>query len=274
MSSHLPVSIVVPCFRCAKTIKRAVASIAGQSMRPQEVILVDDGNDDDTPLVLQRLLAAYPAGWISVVTIAVNHGAATARNAGWAAAKGRYVAFLDADDTWHPEKLALQYNYMRARPALMLTGHGFIRADGDRVPWLPFTTEGVQGRTVKPWKVLLKNPFITPSIMVRADAPLRFPTGQRHMEDHFFLMQLALRGVSMSGIDRPLAAIHKHQYGQAGLSSNMNAMHRAELENLRKLQQAGDISQWTRYALGFYVKLKFIRRKFLVVLRKHTKTCR
>ncbi|MCX7278833.1 MAG: glycosyltransferase family 2 protein [Burkholderiales bacterium] len=272
MISHASVSVVVPCFRCAKTIERAVASIAEQSMRPQQVILVDDGNDDDTPSVLQCLRARYPVGWISIITMTVNQGAATARNTGWAKADGRYVAFLDADDTWHREKIAVQYNFMSANPSLVLTGHGFIQAEGDHMPLFPPTTAELRARLVKPWKVLLKNPFITPSIMVITNSTVRFPQGQRHMEDHMFLMQLALRGNSMLTIDRPLAVIYKHQYGQTGLSSNMNAMHHAELENLRLLQQTGDISCWIRYAVSYYVKLKFIRRKLLVAVRNRTKT--
>lgn len=265
-AATVPVSVVIPCFACTHTIERAVASVAAQSQRPLEVILVDDASPDDTPVLLQRLEAAYPAGWIKCLALPSNQGAASARNAGWAAARGRYVAFLDADDSWHPDKLALQYALMQSQPALVLTGHGFIQSSGPQaqfpalpagaVPHLPL-------RPVRPWQVLLKNPFITPSIMVRADAPLRFVSGQRYMEDHLLLMELALARAPMLRIDLPLACIYKQRYGEAGLSSHMQAMHRAELDNLARLRREGALSALACHLLGGYVRLKFWRRLLL-----------
>src|SRR5690606_29412442 len=61
--------------------------------------------------------------WIRVVPLELNGGAAAARNAGWNSATGKYVAFLDADDTWHPQKIEVQYKWMEAHPEVGLTGH-------------------------------------------------------------------------------------------------------------------------------------------------------
>ena len=62
-----PVSVVVPCFRCADTIADAVASVAAQVLRPAEVLLVDDGSGDGTLERLEELAQAYPQGWIKVL---------------------------------------------------------------------------------------------------------------------------------------------------------------------------------------------------------------
>lgn len=268
MTRMLPVSVVVPCFRCADTIARALASVAAQTARPEAVILVDDASGDMTAETLQRLQAAYPTGWVKVITLPVNQGAATARNTGWQAATTPYVAFLDADDTWHPDKLSLQHAFMQAHPEVVVTGHRFVQAHHGQPHYPSLLASLLPHHPIVPWQVLFKNPFITPSLMLRTDAPLRFPAGQRYMEDHLMLMQLALRGAPMVRIDLALACIHKDRYGQAGLSAHMHAMHQAELDNLQRLVRDGDISAVTAKFLWLYLRLKFIRRRVLVALRQ------
>ena len=78
-----PVSVIIPCYRCADTIARAVASVARQSLRPETVILIDDLSDDGTLDELYRLQQEYPAGWIVVLAKAGNDGPGAARNIGW-----------------------------------------------------------------------------------------------------------------------------------------------------------------------------------------------
>lgn len=267
MTCTVPVTVVVPCFRCAHTIERALESVAAQTARPEAIILVDDASGDGTAEALQRLQAAQPAAWITVISLAINQGAATARNTGWRAATSDYVAFLDADDTWHPEKLALQYAFMQAHPEVVVSGHRFSQVRAGQPYNPPRLPAVLPHHPIVPWQVLLKNPFITPSLMFRTNAPLRFPSGQRYMEDHLLLMQLALRGVPMARIDLPLAYIHKDRYGDTGLSAHMHEMHQAELGNLQQLARDRDIRQVTATLLGLYVRLKFVRRKGLVALR-------
>jgi glycosyltransferase involved in cell wall biosynthesis len=99
------VSVIIPCYNCAGTIHRALASVASQSLRPAEVILVDDHSTDDTLQSLYRLQDRYGREWIRIIEQPVNGGPGTARNMGWNAATQTYIAFLDSDDTWHPKKI-------------------------------------------------------------------------------------------------------------------------------------------------------------------------
>jgi len=115
--STAPVSVVVPCYRCVATIERAIASVAAQTLRPVEVVLVEDASGDDTLAVLHSIQARY-GDWVKVVACATNRGAATARNIGWNLATQAYIAFLDADDTWHPQKIAIQDAYMLDMPGV------------------------------------------------------------------------------------------------------------------------------------------------------------
>lgn len=115
MSESAPVSVVVPCWRCRDTIARAVESIAAQTRLPHEVILVDDASGDGTAGALHALAGRYPKDWITVIEQRDNGGAGVARNAGWETASSPYIAFLDADDAWHPKKLEIQVAWMEAQ---------------------------------------------------------------------------------------------------------------------------------------------------------------
>ena len=79
-----PVTVVVPCYRCANTIERAIASVAAQTLRPNELLLVEDASGDGTLEVLLALQRRYEE-WIRVIPLELNAGAAFDRNAGWIA---------------------------------------------------------------------------------------------------------------------------------------------------------------------------------------------
>jgi glycosyltransferase involved in cell wall biosynthesis len=101
MTSPL-ISCIVPVFNGACYLRETLDSILQQTYRPLETIVVDDGSTDGT--------AALVAGYGQQVTYLwqPNAGPASARNLGLGAARGEFIAFLDADDLWHPEKLARQ----------------------------------------------------------------------------------------------------------------------------------------------------------------------
>ena len=104
------VSVITPVWNAATTLEAAVASLQAQTRDDWEMILIDDGARDGSGALAARLAAADPR--LRVIGWAQNRGAAAARNAGIAAARGRFVSFLDADDLWRPEKLAVQIGYM------------------------------------------------------------------------------------------------------------------------------------------------------------------
>ena len=98
------VSVIVPAFEAADTLDRALKSIAAQTLRPREVFVIDDGSRDGTWDVANRANAELDV--LAIAALQQPHeGAGAARNRGVANATGKYVAFLDADDEWLPEKL-------------------------------------------------------------------------------------------------------------------------------------------------------------------------
>ena len=102
MSTPL-VSVIIPAYRAARTLGGAVDSVLAQTMRDYELIVVDDASPDDTP----RLVQAYGPS-VRLIRLPTNRGVSAARNAGIDVARGAWLAFLDADDAWEPEKLERQ----------------------------------------------------------------------------------------------------------------------------------------------------------------------
>jgi glycosyltransferase involved in cell wall biosynthesis len=120
------VSAVVPAYNAARTLRAAVESILLQTVVDMEVIVVDDGSEDETAEVA-RAIADPRVRLISQP----NLGASAARNAGIHSARGRYVAFLDADDLWLPDKLARQLALLDSRRDVHAVHCGAIYVDDE-----------------------------------------------------------------------------------------------------------------------------------------------
>ena len=119
----MEVSIIIPVYNREKTIKRCIDSIVNQTLLPNEIIVVDDGSTDKTLEILNGFGS-------DIKIIKQNHkGAQAARNAGIRAAQGEYIAFLDSDDEWMPEKLEVQMKELKKKPNAVICGNGIIQRD-------------------------------------------------------------------------------------------------------------------------------------------------
>jgi len=124
------VSVVVPAFNAAKTISETMRSISQQTHSALEIVVVDDGSTDETAEIARRYGEVDPR--IRVVS-KPNGGVASARNAGIGCTRGAFVAFIDADDIWHPTKIAKQLAVLLAGGpdmALVYAPFRLIDADG------------------------------------------------------------------------------------------------------------------------------------------------
>lgn len=112
------VSVIIPCFNAAAFIADTVNSVLAQTYLNFELIVVDDCSTDDSAEILRALAGTDPR--VVLARMTKNTGAPAApRNVGVRAARGGWVAFLDADDLWHPRKLEYQMRALQASGALM-----------------------------------------------------------------------------------------------------------------------------------------------------------
>ncbi len=107
------ISVVIPVFNRPALVARAIDSVLAQRLPPDEIIVVNDGSTDDTADVLKRYGDAIE------VLHQTNGGVSAARNRGIAHAGGEWIALLDSDDCWHPEKLRMQSRFHEENPSLL-----------------------------------------------------------------------------------------------------------------------------------------------------------
>jgi glycosyltransferase involved in cell wall biosynthesis len=188
------VSVIIPCYNRARTIERALRSVVQQTMSNHEVIVCDDASDDGT-LDLVRGFAAKDAR-IQVISLPRNVGPAAARNSGMRIARGEYIAFLDSDDEWLPEKLARQVERMDAEShevGVCLTGATIIKnynESGAVVTYMP--RQEWEADTFRRF-VTGQIQFLTPTILCRKhciEAVGLMMEGMRRNEDAEFLLRM------------------------------------------------------------------------------------
>ncbi len=128
------VSVIVPAYNDAATVERTICSVLNQTYSNLEVLVVDDGSTDETAVLVQRAADADPR--VRLLQKA-NGGLVSARNYGIAYATGEFIAPIDADDLWHPEKIKKQVAVMRDRGDRVGLVYCWSRAidDQDRVLW-------------------------------------------------------------------------------------------------------------------------------------------
>ncbi len=130
------VSVVVTCYNYGRFLAGAVESALNQTYRNLDIVVVDDGSTDDTPVVMQRFADNPRVRYIRQE----NRGQAAAKNTGIRESNGPLVAFLDADDAWEPEKIARQVPmFRRAEVGVVYSGVSMMDEDGGQVPFEGFT---------------------------------------------------------------------------------------------------------------------------------------
>lgn len=260
-----PVSVVIPCYRCRDTIERAVASVAAQTWRPAELIMVDDASDDETPRVLQALQTRYGGDWIKIILRQENGGPGAARNTGWDAATQPYVAFLDADDTWHPMKVEIQGRFMLDHSDVDFSAHRWCVQAGNTVE-VPHA-QGRQTRVLSARQLLWHNVISTSTVVLKRNIALRF-SGRMFSEDYELWLRLLFSGRKGVFIEQTLAYLHKAPYGESGLSRNLWLMERGELGVYWQLFREGYL-QWRDLSLCVpYSLLKYVRRTMVSGMRR------
>jgi teichuronic acid biosynthesis glycosyltransferase TuaG len=111
------ISIIVPVYNAGRYIEETIQMVKAQSISCWELILVDDCSADDSREVIRKSMEDDRIGRIRLIEKEKNEGAARARNTGIDAAHGRYIAFLDADDIWMPDKLEKELAFMKEKQA-------------------------------------------------------------------------------------------------------------------------------------------------------------
>lgn len=270
------VTVVVPFYNASSTLDRALESVAAQTLPADRIVVVDDASRPEEHSAAQRIVNRYAGA--ELVTMPANGGPGEARNMGWDLARTRWVAFLDADDEWHPAKLERQLLAAQLAERSIVGAPSVICG----VDWQGATSE-------EPWRALPDIPAFSPvtkanllvrdqiptsSVLIRTDVPLRFSPGRRLAEDHELWLRVATIGRRLIQVHENHSRQFKIGVGQAGLTANVGAMIRAEYGMFWRL--VGDKTlTWAQglYGLG-WLTIRVTRRLALHTIRKAARTQR
>jgi glycosyltransferase involved in cell wall biosynthesis len=211
-NSDVPaISVVVPCYNAAGTLRDAVASLLRQTIPVREILIVDNNSTDSSLAVSHELECANP-GVVRLVCER-KQGAAAARNRGVDAASSPWVAFLDADDEWLPEKIERCLPYLDGRYSLVC--HDFVnRCDG-----LNRTIAAhVRSRILPtPYASLLLNNYIgTLTVIANRKSLIEaggFPLNYINGEDYFLWLRVLGKKGAAAYILQEVLAVRNHRPG-------------------------------------------------------------
>ena len=231
------VSVIVPAYNAEVTIETALRSILRQSYSDLEIIVVDDASDDRTSLVLEEIRDSR----IRLLRHHRNGGAAAARNTGIRNAKGKYVAFLDADDEWLPEKLREQLEFLEVAPLdtrTCCTSHFLERSVGANTKVIEQTP------SADSFERLLLGCDLSPgtTLLVRRDSfddVGLFDESMRRLEDWDWLLRYAQR-FRIGLIRTPLARIRVT--GAPVFQEVLNALQLLKDKHLEAVRARGEMN--------------------------------
>jgi glycosyltransferase involved in cell wall biosynthesis len=260
------ISVVIPCYRCGDTLGRAFASVLAQSRLPHEIIMVDDCSNDGQKTLdaMRRFQESTPNIVVKIVSLEKNVGPGSARNAGWDLATQPLIAFLDADDSWHPQKLEIQGSLMLSHPEIDLTGHTSINLAKERPPAV---LPPLQSLPISTMHLLLSNCLPMRSVMLKRCLEQRFCSGKRQAEDYLLWLTLAYLGRRLELLNLPLSYSYKEDFGEDGLSAQLSQGYSGVVDTYKQLLEAGYISKALYVALIFLAYPKYIRRQCISMLR-------
>lgn len=113
MGTNPHISVIMPCYNMEKFIASSIQSVCNQTFSHWELLIVDDASTDKTTEIIRKFQEADSR--IHFAAKSMHTGIAATRNQAIGMAKGQYLAFLDADDVWHPDKLEKQFDFMKTR---------------------------------------------------------------------------------------------------------------------------------------------------------------
>ncbi len=223
------VSAIIPFYRNADTIARALDSVYRQTHPVAEVIVVNDCSPQTEEL--EQILQSYPH--VTYIRNAKNLGLAGARNKGIAVAGSEVLAFLDADDEWHPQKTEFQIRVLRNKSAVACAVR---RVAGSAPPFVPEIYQGVGPvRTVvSNARMVFSNSLTGASMMIAKDLVTQiggYDAALRSCEDYDLWLRLLEAGAVVYNIERPLYIYH---FNKSGLSNDYRNVSSWELEVIKK----------------------------------------
>ncbi len=255
------ISVIIPLYNAEKSIENTLDSVKNQTWRGTfEIIIVDDGSTDRSAEITQNFISKNPLLNIKFLR-QLNGGVSHARNKALKIAKGEFIALLDADDEWYPEKTERQMKYLE-NEKLNIDFLGCRRKN--HILKFPYKTrEGQEFVHITFRKLMLRNETQPSTVIFKRNILQNtglFDENQRFAEDlNYWLRSSAFNHMYLLNEELVLAGAGKRSFGVSGLSANLKEMERGFQKNL------WDVYHSKRIGLGEYLfYFAFYKVKYIV----------
>ena len=266
------VSVIIPYYNSKSTIIRALESVAIQTFTDFEIILVDDGSNDNTHIIVDDYIKKNRQIDFKHY-YQENAGPSEARNIGISKSDAAYIAFLDSDDSWVSNKLEIQMKLMAENKIDMLGSNINILDTNGKIIRKHFIKSQLE--YISFYKLLFKHYFCASSIVVRKkvlDNIGGFPEKQKYAEDTLLFARIT-RKYKSAVSKNFLVNVYKPLFGESGLSGNLKEMNRYVLNNFMVLR-GENVNSTKNISLFLYIlvlsfsHIKYFRKIVISLLRK------
>ncbi|MDB9312971.1 glycosyltransferase family 2 protein [Spirulina sp. CS-785/01] len=249
MGNKLPlVSIITPTFNCSQFVKQTIKSVQNQTHQNWEMIIVDDCSQDNTANILKAI--ADNDERIHFIQLTTNVGPAKARNVAIQAARGRFIAFLDSDDLWLPNKLEKQIHFMQSK-GMAFSYTQYRRFSGSSLGHLVSIPNSLN------YRQLLKNTAIaTSTVVINRDFTGEVKTQNQGYDDFILWLSILKQGFTAFALQEDLM---RYRVSSNSVSSNRLRSIRWVwniYRNVEKLNLLDSTWCFTNYALNASWKWK------------------
>lgn len=255
----MKISVIIPMYNSSTTILRTLNSIKNQTVLPFEVIVVDDGSIDQSAKIVEDFISNNSSLNIQLVK-KINGGVSTARNLGIKLAKGDWIALLDSDDEWLPNKLERQIQVLSENSIIDFLGTNRNGEYFDTILWkkMRYLTR------ISPKLLMVKFIFVVPTVIFRRkiiDVVGYFDESQRYAEEGNYFIRIAQKyNCFLLNESLVITGGGKAHFGHSGLSGNLKEMEKGELKNLKVALSLRIINTIEYYCLLCFSILKYLRR--------------
>lgn len=254
------ISVIIPMYNSENTIIDTLNSVKVQTLgiKEFEIIVINDGSTDRSQSLVEEYIKENPEMNFQLLNQA-NKGVSGARNSGLKIAKGEYIALLDADDAWMPEKTERQLTYFENKSLNI----DFLATKGnDKEILYPYKIDHNNLAEVTFRKLLIRTEILAPTVLFRRKVLENtgfFDDHQKYAEDVNYWMRASLNN-KMYILNESLVFVGggKRTFGVSGLSANLSAMEKGFIKNLKEMYRLKNINSLQYLLLRLFYKAKYI----------------
>lgn len=257
-------TVVIPMYNSKDTIKSAIESVLNQTYKePIEIIIVNDGSKDGCEKIVEKLVLNNKTNRIIKLINKQNGGVSSARNRGVKESRGDWIAFLDSDDIWLPEKLQKQVNEVEKDSNIKCIG---TNRNGELYPFFKKAQNYLYTLNAK--EIIAKWHPHTSTVLVDKGILLKtnlYDETRTHAEDGDLLLR-ATQYCNLHVLNENLVYTggEKRSFGESGLSANMPKMFEGEILALNGAKKRKQINLFEYLCFYLWLTLKYYRRVFIV----------